>query len=104
MGWAGGDEVFDPVARKLIEHGASDDLKRDVCNVLIAALQNRGWDTEGESLSEFEDDEAIVDAFRKHGIVRQCFAEGDVQDVPVQCEKERDHNGAHCDYNGREWS
>lgn len=103
MGWASGGDVFEPVARKLIEHGAGDDLKREVCSVLIGALRDRGWDTEQESLSEFDDDEAIMSAFREHGIVVPCMAEGTVLDVPVECELERGHGGVHRDWNGREW-
>lgn len=68
MGWASGDEVFEPVADKLIEMDAPDDLRRQVCTVLIAALQQRGWDTECESLSRYPGDPAIVAAFRDNGV------------------------------------
>lgn len=102
MGWASGDEVFDPVARKLIELEASDEAKRGVCSVLIKALQDRGWDTEGESLGEFSDDPAIVAAFRDNDIVQGCHTEHDTE--PWTCELDLDHDGDHDDDNGHRWS
>jgi hypothetical protein len=101
MGWASGDLVFDPVAKKLIELRAPDDVRREVCSVLIAALQNRGWDTEGESLGEFAGDPAIVAAFRKNDIVQACANE----DGPNWdgCGLEPDHAGDHDDGYGHTW-
>jgi hypothetical protein len=65
MGWAGGNDVFDPVARTLIELGTDDSAKTQICSVLIDGLQDRGWDTESESLGQVADDPAIVAAFRE---------------------------------------
>jgi hypothetical protein len=102
MGWASGDEVFDPVAKKLIELGAPDELKHQVCSVLIAALQNRGWDTESESLGMFPNDRAIIAAFRDNGIVQMCGAEDDGEGT--QCELELGHDGdLHDDGCGYTW-
>jgi hypothetical protein len=101
MGWASGDEVFDPVADTLIELGASDELKRAVCSVLIAALQNRGWDTESESLGMYPDDPAIVAAFRDNDVVQTCNAEHDTQ--PWSCELDLGHDGDHDDDGGHQW-
>lgn len=76
MGWASAGDIFDPVARSLIDTGASDDVKRKVLGQLIAQLQDGDWDTEDESLGEFLDDPAIVAAFADHGITL------DVEDEP----------------------
>ena len=104
MGWASGGEVFDPVAQKLIDLGADDDIRHQVCSVLIAALRNRGWDTEGESLGGVFDDPAIVQAFRDHDITQTCGDERQIQDVWTSCEKELGHSeDIHSDDNGREW-
>ncbi|WP_435113326.1 DUF6011 domain-containing protein [Nocardiopsis synnemataformans] len=68
MGWAAGSDVFNRVARALIDQGADDDTKRIVLDPLIGALQDADWDTEDESLDEFRDDPLIVEMFAAHGI------------------------------------
>ncbi|MCX4575643.1 hypothetical protein OHB41_21105 [Streptomyces sp. NBC_01571] len=59
---------FDPVARSLIEAGATDEMKEKVLGDLIANLQSEDWDTELDSLQLFLDDPAIVRAFANNGI------------------------------------
>lgn len=68
MGWASGGEVFDPIATKLINLNASDIVMFEICSTLIRGLQERGWDTEAESLGEFQDYPEIVAAFAACGI------------------------------------
>jgi hypothetical protein len=68
MGWSSGGEIFNQVARSLIDGGASDGIKKYVLSELIAALRQGDWDTEDESLEEFSDDPAVVDAFRLNGV------------------------------------
>ncbi|MFF9043311.1 hypothetical protein [Streptomyces parvulus] len=63
-----GFTFFDPVARSLIEAGASDEQKEKVLGDLIANLQAEDWDTELDSLQRFLDDPAIVRAFANNGI------------------------------------
>jgi hypothetical protein len=101
MGWASGDEVFEPVANKLIELNAPAELKRQVCSVPIEALQNRGWDTESESLGMYQDDPAIIAAFREHDILLGCWDLGPKDDWT--CELERSHDGDHDDDDGHTW-
>jgi hypothetical protein len=102
MGWASGDQVFDPVARELIAAGAEADMKRRVLSVLIRQLRERGWDTEGESLGLFADDPAIVEAFRENGIVQNCGDE-DGPDDSDWCSQELGHDGNHRDDLGHSW-
>ena len=102
MGWASGGEVFDPVADKLIELGATEEMKREVCSVLIAALQNRGWDTESESLGMYPNDQGIIAAFREHGVVQTCANE-EGPDWAGWCELELGHDGSHDDDCGNTW-
>lgn len=59
---------FNPVARSLIEAGATDDVKEKTLTKLIADLQAEDWDTELDSLQLFLDDPAIVRAFAANGI------------------------------------
>lgn len=69
MGWASaGPEIFDPVARALVDHVADADVRQIVASRLIATLQAGDWDTEDESLDEFSDDLAIVAAFAENGV------------------------------------
>lgn len=67
MGWASGDEVFDPVAKALLRL-TTYDVTYEVCRILIEQLQGRGWDTECESLGEFLDYPEIVAAFAANGV------------------------------------
>jgi hypothetical protein len=101
MGWASAGAIFDPVAKAMVELNAPDDMKIRVLGDLIGALKDGDWDTEHESLDEFEGDPAIVEAFRKNGVIVHCGAEsGDGFD----CELERGHDGDHADYKGQQWS
>lgn len=69
MGWgSAGYRIFDPVMQGLIEAGASAEIKQRVADGLIDVLQENDWDTEYDSLEQFSDDEAIVEAFAEHGI------------------------------------
>lgn len=68
MGWNSANRIFDPVARALIEVGASDDVKRRVLGDLIGHLQDGDWDTEDESLEDFKNDPAIVAAFAANDV------------------------------------
>lgn len=77
MGWASADAIFDPVARKLVDLDAAAEVKRQVLGCLINQLQERGWDTEGESLGLFADDPAIVQAFADNGITLDVDPEED---------------------------
>lgn len=103
MGWSSANDIFDPVADALIRHGASDELKLEVLTILISTLQDGDWDTEQESLSEYEDDPVIVEAFRRNGIVVHCTHEGG-PNGDWWCELERCHDSDHEDYLGRTWS
>lgn len=68
MGWASAGEIFDPVARALIEVGADEQTKRNVLGPLIEKLQAGDWDTEDESIDEFSDDPVIVSLFMERGV------------------------------------
>jgi hypothetical protein len=68
MGWSGANAIFNPVARSLIDAGAPDETKRKVLGDLIGGLQEGDWDTEDESLEDFLDDPAIVQAFADRGV------------------------------------
>lgn len=68
MGWNTANEIFDTVAQELIEAGATFEVKKRVASKLIRSLQGQDWDTEDESLEEFKDDRAIVEAFGENGI------------------------------------
>lgn len=75
MGWSSGSEVFDPVARAIVDMLADDDIRPSVAEliltVLIGGLQSRGWDTEDESLDEFAQYPIVVKAFALCGIARE---------------------------------
>ena len=67
MGWAAGSEVFNRVARDLINIRATEWAKRQVLGNLINELRDMGWDTIDESLYEFRNDPVIAGLFKEHG-------------------------------------
>lgn len=100
MGWAGANSIFDPVAYKMTELGVAPEVKTEVLAELIRQMQMGDWDTEGESLDEFQGDPAIVEAFRRNGVILHCGQIGS-----VWCELERGHSGdVHKDYAGKTWT
>lgn len=99
MGWASAGAIFDPVAKAMVELGAPDEMKTRVLGDLIGALQDGDWDTESESLGEFQDDPAIVEAFRQHGVIVPCGDDGGEE----WCELERGHAGDHADWRKQTW-
>jgi hypothetical protein len=102
MGWSSAGEIFDVVARELIDSGAPDDVVGRVRSVLIRNLQYGDWDTEDESLGQFLDHPAIVQAFREHGVFKSCAYQGASDDE--WCELETGHAGVHQDCKGRDFS
>lgn len=94
MGWASAGAIFDPVAKAMVELGAPDEMKTRVLSTLIGTLQDGDWDTEEESLGQFQHDPAIVEAFRQHGVIVRC---GESCCNGGYCELERGHaRGASC--------
>lgn len=68
VGWASAGTIFDNMARALIAANASEDIKRQALGQLIDDLQEGDWDTEHESLEQFQRDAVIVDLFAQRGI------------------------------------
>ncbi|WP_432157789.1 hypothetical protein [Streptomyces sp. bgisy153] len=103
MGCASAGGIFDPVAEAMQRTGASDEQKTEVLSVLIKALHDGDWDTDGESLGAFQDDPAIVEAFRRNGVVVPCGDERSGLHDYSWCGLERDHAGPHQDWRGNRW-
>jgi hypothetical protein len=105
MGWASGNGIFDPVARKTRELGLTEQQRTEILTVLIHEMQMHDWDTEGESLDEFQDDKAVVEAFRRNEVILECGNEGD--SGGDWCERERGPrghaDGQHEDGSGIRW-
>jgi hypothetical protein len=96
MGWASANPIFDETARKMIELKAGDGIMTEVLSVLIHELQMGDWDTECESLGEFQEYPAIVEAFRRNGEILRCG-----EQPGGWCELERGHQGdEHKDWHG----
>lgn len=68
MGWASAGDIFDPVARALVDINADERTKRAVLGPLIKALQDGDWDTEDESLYQFRADPVIVSLFYQRDV------------------------------------
>ena len=65
MGWASGGRIFDRVTRKLIELRTPDRVLTAVCADLIDELRDGDWDTLDESMATFQDNRAVIAAFRQ---------------------------------------
>lgn len=67
MGWASGNEIFDPVCTTLVELIDSEHISEQASEIilvkLIKVLQDQDWDTEDESLYDFRTFDFIVRAF-----------------------------------------
>ena len=68
MGWMTGGQIFDEIARKVLDGGASDEVKRAALGPVIDVLRDWDWDTEYESLEQFCDDPVIVALFAERGL------------------------------------
>ena len=87
MGWASaGDSVFNPVTRALIRAEVSESQITEICEDLIGTLSAEDWDTQDESLREFENVPAVVKAFNRHGMAarHQRSANGEVT-ADIRC-------------------
>lgn len=102
MGWASAGEIFDPIARALVELDAPEETKRRVLGPLIDKLRNDDWDTESESLEEFRDDPVIVAIFRERGIVADCEDQSGPEHAG-ECSRALGHNGDHVDDQDYSW-
>jgi hypothetical protein len=49
MGWCSGTEIFDPVAKYIINSEMPAQSKRDLLKVLINALEDHDWDCQQDS-------------------------------------------------------
>ena len=89
----------------MIELKAGDGIMTEVLSVLIHELQMGDWDTECESLGEFQEYPAIVEAFRRNGEILRCHEEFEADGEFTECERERGalghQDGEHEDYLGR---
>lgn len=76
MGWASAGQIFDPIAKLVIETVESDYMHRAVgvklLETLARQLSEGDWDTWHESLDEFKDHPLVVEAFRAAGLEPDC--------------------------------
>lgn len=107
MGWSGGNEAFDPVARRARELGLSDEQVTELLTALICGLQDCDWDTEYDSLELFRHDEAVIEAFRRNDITLSCLESQKDGDVTRWCDRERGSaghpDGQHEGEDGIKW-
>lgn len=105
MGWSGANPIFDAVARETAQFThLGRPARTHILATLIEALQAQDWDTEEESLRAFEDDEAVVDAFRQREVIIAC---DDESPHHTYCTRERLPQGhkdeKHQDFMGDTW-
>jgi hypothetical protein len=65
MGWSSGGEIFDDVARALVDAQVGDELLDRVLYLLAVRLTDQDWDTVDESIDEFAGQPVAQHALRK---------------------------------------
>ena len=68
MGWCSASDIFDTVARGLIQADASREVMFETLTPLIERLRADDWDCEYDSLTVFRGNPVIVDIFAAFGI------------------------------------
>jgi hypothetical protein len=68
MGWGSAGNIFNPVARALVDAGVPEERQEEVLTKVIRTLQEQDWDTEYDSLQDFRDQPGVVKAFANCGI------------------------------------
>lgn len=101
-----GDLVFEPVMGELLAlKGQVDDaLLQRVASKLIGGLLDLHWSNADATLGLYDDEPAIVAAFKGHGILLSCLSEN--AEHGWSCEEERGHypQTQHKDFQGRTWN
>ena len=49
MGFCSGTEIFDPVAKYVIESGMPEPYRHELLKVLVSALEDHDWDCQQDS-------------------------------------------------------
>lgn len=87
MGWASGNEVFNPVCISiigLIAHGKiSEQAAENILTELITVLQYQDWDTEDGSLHDFKNHDYVVRAFKECGVSLNEEESEEDDDMPI---------------------
>lgn len=66
MGFNGGNEIFDPVVKELLDcKTIPSNIKTRITAKLIDVLQDADWDTQDESYEIFKGQPEVVAAFRQ---------------------------------------
>lgn len=115
MGWASGGEVVEPVLVLMLGMVENDDIHpmdaESILHALIRSCQGRDWDTEEETLGEYQNVPWVVSAFRAAEVYLPCLATAALEAVDycggivqVECGLPRDHTADHFDENeNRGW-
>ncbi|MDX3260742.1 hypothetical protein PV336_16095 [Streptomyces sp. MI02-2A] len=92
------------MADALIEAGASDEVITKTLAKTIGNLRGEDWDTYDESLEQFSDNSAVVEAFRQNGVfLEYCFEDRPGGASWDHCRNEAGHKDYHRDRLGRTW-
>lgn len=98
-----GGELFDAAIRGLLAvPGVTPEMVYETARPLIAGLLEFHWDNAESTVSMYDDNPAVVEAFKDNGVLLFCGAQH--HDDGESCEEpERGHKGPHKDCLGRAW-
>lgn len=103
--YGAGDEVFEPVVDELLLHRSvlGEVGLQKIASKLVKGLLELGWGNAEGTLGMYDDNPAIVAAFKENGLLLACWSEHATE--AWQCEAERGHYPAapHKDYQGNTW-
>jgi hypothetical protein len=99
-----GGNVFDAAMRGLMAvPGVTPEMIHETARPLIRSLLDLHWDNADGTVGMYDDNPAIVEAFRENGILLFCGAEHPDDGEP--CEGiQRGHTVPHRDHLGRTWA
>lgn len=101
-----GDKVFDPAMDELLplKDQIGEEALQRIAAKVVGGLLDLGWGNADASLGMYDDQPAVIAAFREHGILLDCMSEH--AEHGGICEEERGHHPEtdHKDHQGWTWS
>lgn len=99
-----GGEIFEAVMKGLMDvPDVTWEMVFETAKPLIKGLLEFGWDNAESTLGIYDEDPAIVAAFKENGVLLSCGSENPDDGEP--CDGlERGHGGSHRDCLGRTWA
>lgn len=99
-----GTDVFEPVMDELLplKEQIGEEAVQRIASKLVSGLLGLGWGNAEGTVGVYDEEPAIVAAFKEHGVLLFCGAGHPDDGEPCE-EAERGHEAPHKDHLGRTW-